>query len=179
MHQLLLGFLPLAYKVLTGILYGRLKPLDKTLMGSYEFAFRPGKSTIKQDFTLRQILEKSHENQVVTNHIFVDYKAAIDSPIRDRVFAAMSGLGIPAQLIKLSIMYKFLNDMDVVQRINIHLLRWLGHEGGCMEEEKPAGGGCSCEHYCSRCLENFIATSFLFVYCVSFILILMLLLVYL
>ena len=34
-------------------------------------------------------------------HHFVDYKAAFDSPIRDRVFAAMSELGIPAKLISL------------------------------------------------------------------------------
>ena len=36
-----------------------------------------GKSTIEQIFTLRQILEKTHEKQVDTYHLFVDdYKAA-------------------------------------------------------------------------------------------------------
>ena len=58
-------------------------------------------STIYQIFPIRQILEKTHEKQVNTHHLFVDYKADFDSPIRDRVYAAMSELGIPAKLIRL------------------------------------------------------------------------------
>ncbi|XP_060665228.1 uncharacterized protein LOC132797508 [Drosophila nasuta] len=77
------GLLPVAYKVLTSC------------------GFRPGKSTVDQIFTLRQILEKSYENQIDTYHLFVDYKAAFDSPRRDRLYAAMSELGIPAKLTRL------------------------------------------------------------------------------
>ena len=51
--------------------------------------------------TLKKILEKTHEKQVDTHHLFADYKAAFDSPLRDRVFAAMFELGIPAKLIRL------------------------------------------------------------------------------
>ena len=36
-----------------------------------------------------------------THHLFVDYKAAFNSSIRDPVFAAKSEHGIPAKLIKL------------------------------------------------------------------------------
>ncbi|XP_051864305.1 uncharacterized protein LOC127566314 [Drosophila albomicans] len=54
-----------------------------------------------QIFTLRQILEKSYENQIDTYHLFVDYKAAFDSPRRDRLYAAMSELGIPPKLTRL------------------------------------------------------------------------------
>ena len=43
-------------------------------------------------FTLCQILKKRHENQDKTQHLFVDFKAAFDSPIRDRVLSAMSEL---------------------------------------------------------------------------------------
>ena len=96
-----ISLLPIAYKVLTGVLCERLKPLVKTLIGTYQCGFRPSKSTIYQIFTLRQILEKIHEKQVDTHHLLVDYKAAFDRPIRDRVFAAMSELGIPAKLIRL------------------------------------------------------------------------------
>ena len=56
---------------------------------------------VDQIFTLRQILKKTNEKQVDTHHSFVDYKAAFDSLIRDRVLAAMSELGIPAKLIRL------------------------------------------------------------------------------
>ena len=52
--------------------------------------------SIDQIFTQRQILEKNHKKQVDTHYLFVEYKAAFDSPIRDRIFAAISELGISA-----------------------------------------------------------------------------------
>ena len=80
------SLLSISYKVLTGVLCERLKPLFITLIGPYQCGFRPGKSIIDQIFKLSQILENIHETQVNTHHIFVDYKAAFDSPIMDRVF---------------------------------------------------------------------------------------------
>ena len=93
--------LPIAYEVLTAVLCERQKPLVKTLIGPYQCGFRSGKSTTDQIFTLRQILEKTHEKQVGTHHFFVDYKVAFDSLIRDRLFAAMFELGIPVKVIRL------------------------------------------------------------------------------
>ncbi|XP_051864351.1 uncharacterized protein LOC127566365 [Drosophila albomicans] len=87
-----ISLLPVAYKVLTSVLCERLKPHAEALIGPYQCGFRPGKSTVDQIFTLRQILEKSYENQIDTYHLFVDYKAAFDSPRRDRLYAAMSEL---------------------------------------------------------------------------------------
>ncbi|XP_060665232.1 uncharacterized protein LOC132797512, partial [Drosophila nasuta] len=89
-----ISLLPVAYKVLTSVLCERLKPHAEALIGPYQCGFRPGKSTVDQIFTLRQILEKSYENQIDTYHLFVDYKAAFDSPRRDRLYAAMSSLGV-------------------------------------------------------------------------------------
>ena len=100
-NYMVLSLLPIAYKVLTGVLYERLKPLVKTLIGPYRWGFRTAKFTIYSIFALRQILDKAHEKKVDTHHIFVDYKAAFDSSIRDPVYAAMSELGIPAWLIRL------------------------------------------------------------------------------
>ena len=96
-----ISLISIAYKVLSSVLCERLKPLTKTLIGPYQCGFRPGKSTIDQIFTLRQILEKTHENQIDTHHLFVDYKAAFDSPRRDCLYATMSEFGIPAKLIRL------------------------------------------------------------------------------
>ena len=87
--------------VLTSILCERLKPNVKVLIGPYQYGFRFGKSTIDQIFTLRQSLEKRHENQDRTHHLFVDFNAPFDSPVRDRVYAVMSELGIPPKLIRL------------------------------------------------------------------------------
>ena len=71
-----ISLLPNAYKVVTGVLCERLKPLVKTLIGPYQCGFRPGKFIMEQIFTLRQVLEKTQEMLVETDHIFVDYKAA-------------------------------------------------------------------------------------------------------
>ena len=89
-----ISLLPIAYKVLTSVLCERLKPHAKALIGPYQCGFRPGKSTIDQIFTLRQILEKRHENQDKTLHLFVDFKVAFDSPVRDRVFTAMRSVSL-------------------------------------------------------------------------------------
>ena len=93
-----ISLLPIVYKVLKGVLCKRLRSIVKTRIDPYMCGFRPGKFTIDQAFTLRQILGNIHEKQVNTPQLSVDYKAAI----RDRVFAAMSELGILAKLIRLS-----------------------------------------------------------------------------
>ena len=96
-----ISLLNIAYKVLSSVLCERLKPTVNKLIGPYQCGFRPGKSTIDQIFTLRQILEKTQEKQIDTHHLFVDYKAAFDSTIREHLYAAMSEFGIPAKLIRL------------------------------------------------------------------------------
>ena len=65
-----ISLFPIAYKILTGVLCERLKPLVKTLIGHYNCGFRLGKSTIEQIFTLRQILEKLHEKLLEKLHSF-------------------------------------------------------------------------------------------------------------
>lgn len=96
-----ISLLPIAYKILSSVVCERLKTKVGEIIGPYQCGFRPGKSTTDQIFTLRQILEKTHEKQIDTYHLFVDYKAAFDSPIRSKVFQAMSEFGIPAKLIRL------------------------------------------------------------------------------
>ena len=63
--------------------------------------YQCGFSTIDQIFTLHQILEKKHENKDKTHHLFDDFKVAFDSPLRDRVYAAISELSFPVKLIRL------------------------------------------------------------------------------
>ena len=90
-----------AYKILSFILCERLKPYLTNIIGSYQCGFRPGKSTTDQIFTLRQILEKTREFQIDTHHLFIDFKQAYDSIIRDELYTAMNQLGIPKRLILL------------------------------------------------------------------------------
>ena len=90
-----------AYKIFSTALCERLKPFINNLIGPYQCGFRPGKSTIDQIFTLRQILEKTQEMQIDTHHLFVDFKAAFDSVNRDELYNTMSSFDIPAKLVKL------------------------------------------------------------------------------
>lgn len=96
-----ISLLNVAYKILSSILCERLKPFVNELIGPYQCGFRPGKSTLDQMFTLRQILEKTQEFQIDTHHLFIDFKVAYDSVDREQLYRAMSHLGIPAKLVRL------------------------------------------------------------------------------
>jgi sorting nexin-29 len=50
-----------AYKVFANILRNRLKPITELIIGEYQAGFRPGRSTIDQLLTVKQILEKFWE----------------------------------------------------------------------------------------------------------------------
>ena len=96
-----ISLLTIAYRILSSVLCERLKPFVNKLIGSYQCGFRPGKSTIDEMFTLRQILEKTRDKQINTFHHFVDFKSAFDTPHRYHLYVTMSELGLPAILIRL------------------------------------------------------------------------------
>jgi len=73
-----------AYKELSIVLYGRLKPHANQIIGQYQCGFREGVSTIDQIQTLRQILEKT-ELQIETLHLFIDFKTAYDEVSRNQL----------------------------------------------------------------------------------------------
>ena len=52
-----ISLLTIAYRILSNVLCERLKPFVNKPIGSHQCGFRPGKSTIDQIFTLRQILQ--------------------------------------------------------------------------------------------------------------------------
>lgn len=85
------------YNALSRTLCEKFKPLANKLVGSYHCDFRPGRCTTDQIFIFLKILEKTREYEI--DSPFVD-KAALDSPIRDRMFAAFSELGIFAKLVR-------------------------------------------------------------------------------
>jgi hypothetical protein len=60
----------------------------------YQVGFQSGKSTTDQLFALRQILEKCNEFNITTHHLFIDFKAAYDTIIRNEVYIGMSELKI-------------------------------------------------------------------------------------
>jgi hypothetical protein len=48
-------------------------------------AFQSGKSTTDQHFALRQVLEKCYVFNITTHHLFINFKAAYDTIIRNEV----------------------------------------------------------------------------------------------
>jgi hypothetical protein len=66
----------------------------------YQVGFQSGKSTTDQFFALRQILEKCNEFNITTHHLFIDFRAAYDTIIRNEVCVFMSELNFPTKLIR-------------------------------------------------------------------------------
>ncbi|XP_054082672.1 uncharacterized protein LOC105219245 isoform X1 [Zeugodacus cucurbitae] len=79
-----ISLLNIAYKVLSSVLCERLKPTVNKLIGPYQCGFRPGKSTTDQIFTMRQILEKTHENRIDSHHLFVDFSSKFNQTVLGR-----------------------------------------------------------------------------------------------
>jgi hypothetical protein len=91
----------IACKVLSVVLYGRLKP-HVNKIGQYQCGFREGTSTTDQIQTLRCILEKTLEFQIETRHLFMDFKTAYDKVNRNQLYKAMLEFGIPLKLVRLT-----------------------------------------------------------------------------
>lgn len=90
-----------AYKIMSNILYLRMTPYYEEIIGEYQGGFCKGRSTTDQIFTIRQIIEKCWEENITTNHLFIDYKAAYDSIWKEELWKEMHGLGFPLKLVKM------------------------------------------------------------------------------
>jgi len=91
-----------AYKILSNILFARISPFAKNIIGNYQCGFRKNGSTANQIFTLRQILEKTKEFGIETRHLFIDFKSAYDTIKRGQLYNAVSEFNIPNKLIRLT-----------------------------------------------------------------------------
>jgi hypothetical protein len=94
--------LNVTYKVFAKVLCDRLLPHANVAVQHYQAGFQSGKSTTYQLFALRQILEKSNEFNITTHHLFIDFKEAYDTIIRNEVYVGMSELNFPTKLIRLT-----------------------------------------------------------------------------
>jgi hypothetical protein len=89
--------LDVTYKVIAKILYDHLLPHANAAVQHYQAGFQSGKSTTDQLFAWRQILEKYNEFNITTHHLFIDFKAAYDTIIRNEVYFGMSELHFPTK----------------------------------------------------------------------------------
>jgi hypothetical protein len=94
--------LNVTYKVFAKTLYDRLLPHANAAVQHYQAGFQSGKSTTDQLFALRQILEKCNEFNITRYHLFIDFKAAYDTIVRNEVYVGMSELNFPTKVIRLT-----------------------------------------------------------------------------
>jgi hypothetical protein len=98
----LICLLNVTYKVFAKTLYDRLLPHANVAVQHYQAGFQSGYSTTEILFALHQILEKCNEFNITTHHLFIDFKAAYDTIIRNEVYVGMSELNFPIQFIRLT-----------------------------------------------------------------------------
>jgi hypothetical protein len=92
----------MTHKVFAKILYDLLLSHANAVIQHYQAGFQSGKSTTDQLFALRQILEKCNEFNITTHHLFIDFKAAYDTIIRNVVYVGMLELNFHTKLIRLT-----------------------------------------------------------------------------
>lgn len=97
-----ISLLNTGYKIFSKILNEKLKPYAEALTGEYQCGFRNERATTDQMFTLRLIMEKCYEYNQTIHQLYVDFRAAYDSVLREELFAIMSELKIPKKLISLT-----------------------------------------------------------------------------
>jgi sorting nexin-29 len=71
--------LNVAYNVFSSMLQRKLSSYAENILEDYQCGFRPGRSTIDQIFTVRQIMEEFYENKTDIYMLFIDFRQAFDS----------------------------------------------------------------------------------------------------
>jgi len=87
-----ISLLDISYKVLSNVLFNKLKPYRDEIVGEYQRSFRRGKSTVDQIHIVKPVMEKCYEYNQEQFMLFVDYKQAYDSINRESLWNAMDKL---------------------------------------------------------------------------------------
>jgi hypothetical protein len=72
-----------AYKILSNVILGKIKPDIEKVMGDYQNGFRDGRSVIYNIFALKIITEKLWEYNQSVQYLFIDFQKAYDSIYRE------------------------------------------------------------------------------------------------
>ena len=81
-----------AYKILSNIILGKIKPYMKKVMGNYQNGFRDGRSEIDNIFAQKIINEKLQEYNQNVQYLFIDFQKAYDSIHRNTLWEFMNEL---------------------------------------------------------------------------------------
>ena len=91
--------LSITSKILSRIVHRRISETLDIHLRQEQAGFRPGRSCSEHIFTLRQILEQSHEWNSSLYINFLDFKKAFDSVHRDSLWKILLHYGIPDKLV--------------------------------------------------------------------------------
>ncbi|XP_055388146.1 uncharacterized protein LOC129616516, partial [Condylostylus longicornis] len=91
-----------AYKVLSNILYEKIRPYYEEIIGEYQCGFRNQRSTVDQIYLLKQNMEKCYEFGQDLHILFIDFQQAFDGVNRNKIVQSLLGLGIPRKLANLT-----------------------------------------------------------------------------
>jgi hypothetical protein len=84
-----------------GILCCRLIPYADEIIGDHQCGFQRNRSTTDMIFYICQILEKKWEYNGTVHKLFIDFKKAYDSVMREVLYSILIEFGIPRKLVGL------------------------------------------------------------------------------
>jgi len=87
-----------AYKILSNIILGKIKPYIEKVMGDYQNGFRDGRSVIDNISALRIINEKLWEYNQSVHYLFIDFQKAYYSIHTDALWKCIKEFKIPTKL---------------------------------------------------------------------------------
>ncbi|KAK2703839.1 hypothetical protein QYM36_017779 [Artemia franciscana] len=96
--------------------------------------FMPGRSTMEQIFTLRQLIEKTREFQQKAYDTFLDFKAAFNSVNRESLWLILKTTGLPA---------KYCNLFELLHKGTESCRQVSGRHSSSFESNTSVHHGCS------------------------------------
>ena len=123
-----------AGKIMSIILQRRILQKTEQILSEAQAGFRPGRATVDQIFSLRQLAEKYLEKDKHLYCCYIDFQKAFDSVWQNGLWRAMAFFGYPTKIIRLlQALYK---QSQSAVRVNGELTDWfttaVGVRQGCV-----------------------------------------------
>lgn len=124
-----ISLLAVAGKILARIMLNRMRdPISECVLPESQCGFRGNRGTADMVFALRQIMEKSREQNCPLFMSFVDFTKAFDTVHRDALWIVMSKMGCPEKFV--NILKCLHNNMTVRISVNGELTREIPYNNG-------------------------------------------------
>jgi len=88
-------------KIFSSVVLQRIRQRTEEVLSEAQAGFRPGRSTVDQIFTLRQLAEKYSEFSKQLFVCYVDFRKAFDSVWRKGLRTVMRHYGYPEKIVKI------------------------------------------------------------------------------